>query len=197
VAKWDYRTISPQLVHSDSLVLYTHPRATISIAKLFNLMISFFFFLWIFHSDLKKYKSDFHLWRWFFCWIKLILNLCLPTFFLQIIQNTMRKSHLAFLSGEPAWRQLPGLPYVAALTPLPVGFPQKHQGSAMTKEVPFVNMLYLPHAPSRPQHCASAQSLSTLKWELLWGRPRLLTDCQSPAAKVKLETAATYPRHPI
>jgi len=32
---------------------------------------------------------------------------------------------------------------------------------------------------------------STLNWELLWGRPRLLTDCQSPAAEAKLETAAT------
>jgi len=34
---------------------------------------------------------------------------------------------------------------VAALTPLPVGFPQKHQGSAMTKEVPFDNMFNLYH----------------------------------------------------
>jgi len=43
-----------------------------------------------------------------------------------------------------------------------------------------------------PKTCTSAHSSSsTLNWELLWGRPRLLTDCQSPAAEAKLETAAT------
>jgi len=37
---------------------------------------------------------------------------------------------------------------VAGLTPLPVGFPQKLQGSAMTKEtkVPFRNILYFGNA---------------------------------------------------
>jgi len=51
----------------------------------------------------------------------------------------------------------------------------------------------LTHTPSRPQHYASAHlSRSTLNWALLWRWPRLLTDCQSPAAEAKWETAATW-----
>jgi len=61
---------------------------------------------------------------------------------------------------------------VAALAPLPVGFPQKHQGSAMTKEVPFDNIFFIVvhTTQSRPQHCASAHSPAPLSPESFYER---------------------------
>jgi len=86
-----------------------------------------------------------------------------------------------------------GKPTVTASRPLPVGFPHQHQGYSDHKEVPLEDMFICRQTTlSRPQTCASTHSFcSTLNWELLWGRPRLLTDCQSPAAEARLETAAT------
>jgi len=54
-----------------------------------------------------------------------------------------------------------------ALAPLPVGFPQKHQGSAMTNEVPLDNIFFIVvhTTQSRPQHCASAHSPAPLSPE--------------------------------
>jgi len=80
-----------------------------------------------------------------------------------------------------------------SIAPLPVGFPQKHQGSATDTKVRFgnISLLCSTHHRAARNTPPLLNLLSTLHWELLWGRPRLLTDCQSPAAEAKLETAAT------
>jgi len=73
---------------------------------------------------------------------------------------------------------------VATLTPLPVGFPQKLQGSAMTKEVSFDNIFYFTstHRADRNTAPLLTRLSTSSSAALLYQQHRLLTDYQ-PASQ--------------